>query len=378
MYKDINDKNKPNTNIINICLVLVSLLIVFYILYIWSSFIIPFVIAFFLAFFLNLTYNFFKKHLKSSILSYILSIIVYGFIFWLVYSIINSNINDIIEKAPSYQTKLRSIIDTIVAKIWIQEWEIYKEIWGHINIQSIFSYIASLITNIFSSAWIITFYLVFILLEYKYIDQKLDLMIKDELKQKKLFEVIQEIKKDIKSYFIIKTFISFISASLSYIFMLIVWIDFALFWAFLMFILNFIPNIWSIISIAFPIILSIIQFNNFSYFIFVWLWLILIDALVSSIIDPKLTWSKLNLSPLVILMSLVFWSLIWWIVWAILSVPIMVVLSIVFSKFPQTRWIAILFSEKWEVKWIDFETEFKNNQKQLLDKIRNVYLNLRK
>lgn len=372
------ESNNIDLTIVNISLILIALYLIFYVLYIWASFIVPFVLSIFLAFFLHLTYSFFKKYIKSSILSYFLTFFVFASVFGLIYSIINSNINDIIDKAPNYQEKLRYIVDTTMAKIWIKEWEIYNNAWQHINIQTIFSYIYNLVTSIFGYTWIIIFYLLFILLEYKYLDTKFDLMVKDDAKQEKIFEIIREIKEDVKNYFIIKAFISFLSAFFSYIFMAAIWLDFALFWAFLMFMLNFIPNVWSIISTAFPVVFSLIQFNDLSHFLIVLFGLILIDTIVANILEPKLTWSRLNLSPLVILMALVFWSLIWWIIWAILSVPIMVILSIIFSKFPKTRWISILLSEKWNVKWIDLDTEFQNSKKELLQKIKKTYLRLTK
>ena len=95
------------------------------------------------------------------------------------------------------------------------------------------------------------------------------LVISDEEKRKSVLETINKIKKDTKAYFIIKTIVSFITASLSYIVMLILGLDFAIFWAFLIFVLNFIPNIGSIIALLFPISISLIQYDSFYPFVFI-------------------------------------------------------------------------------------------------------------
>jgi len=78
-------------------------------------------------------------------------------------------------------------------------------------------------------------------------------MISDEEKRTSIIETINKIKQDTKAYFIIKTIVSFITAFLSYLVMKSFGLDFAIFWAFLIFILNFIPNVGSIIALMFPI-----------------------------------------------------------------------------------------------------------------------------
>ena len=93
--------------------------------------------------------------------------------------------------------------------------------------------------------------------------------ITDEQKRLTVQETISKIKRDTKAYFIIKTTVSFITASLSYIVMLLFGLDFAIFWALVIFILNFIPNVGSIIAVAFPISISLIQYDTFYPFILI-------------------------------------------------------------------------------------------------------------
>lgn len=365
--------NKSN-HLLNINLTIISLVIVFYILYIWDTFIIPFVIAFLLAFSLISTYSFFIKIFRYKFLAFIFNIILYAIIFWVMYKIINSNIQDIVSKSWFYQDQFRFLIDKNVSKFWIEEWEFYKKLWSYINFQSIFTNLASMVTNMLWYIWTTLFYLIFILLEHKFFNKKVTLMVENEEKRRKVFEIINKIKKDIKTYFAIKIFISFCSASMYYIVMRTIWLDFAMFWAFLIFILNFIPNIWSIIAIFFPMVLSLIQFDNFSYFFVMVITFVTIEMVMGNIVEPKLTWNKLNLSPLVILLALVFWGSLWGIVGMLLSVPIMVIINIILSKFEQTKPLAILLSEKWDVKsWVDLE--FTRNKILLMQKIEDMFKN---
>ena len=90
---------------------------------------------------------------------------------------------------------------------------------------------------------IILFYVMFILLEYRFFKDKLYLMIVNNSQKIHIIETLEKIKIDVKSYFVIKTIVSFITALLSYIVMTLFDLDFAIFWSILVFILNFIPSI---------------------------------------------------------------------------------------------------------------------------------------
>jgi predicted PurR-regulated permease PerM len=110
-----------NSTLLNINLTIISLVIVFYILYIGASFIIPFVIALLLAFSIISTYSFIKKIIRNPILSFLLSVIFYVVFFWIIIKVINSNVSDIIDKSSFYQDQLRFLIDKNVARFGIKE-----------------------------------------------------------------------------------------------------------------------------------------------------------------------------------------------------------------------------------------------------------------
>jgi len=133
---------------------------------------------------------------------------------------------------------------------------------------------------------------------------------------------------------------------MSYLVMWLFDLDFALFWAMLIFLLNFIPNIGSFIAVCFPLILSLVQYESYYPFFFLLIVLSSIQILMGNIIEPRFMGNRLNLSPLVIIMALGFWGTLWGIIGMLLCVPIMVIVNIILSKFPSTRPIAILLSEK--------------------------------
>lgn len=343
-----NQKEKEDSY--NIPLIIIAAFIIFYTLYIWASFIIPLIIAILFSFAIIWVSNFYQKFKIPKFVSMIFSLWTYILIFWLFWELINSNIDELVKKLPDYQDKISIIIKSFFESTWISQPESLTKVLEKINISQIFKSLLSWVASIFSNTGIIFFYTLFILLEYRYLSDKLTLMVNNKVKRINISDTIDTIKNDTKAYFIIKSIVSLITAILSYFIMLIFWLDFAIFWAFLIFILNFIPNIGSIIALIFPIIISLIQYESFYPFIIITSGLIWVQILMWNIIEPKFMGNKLNLSPLAIIISLSFWWSLWWIVWMLLSVPIMVIINIILAKIPATRPIAILLSEKWELK----------------------------
>ena len=370
------DKLKPmfkkqQNSIIELTFVVILLMLFFYVLVVGASLLIPFIIAVLFSFAIIGLSNFYKKLKVGSFLSYLFSVWTYIFIFWLIWRMIGSNVNELIIKLPEYQNTILEIVSNIFEAIKIPQPTSINQIIAEINLQDIFTSIIGGITTIFSKTGIILFYVLFILLESRHFKEKLPLMFTDDWKRSQIVGIFEKIKKDIKSYFVIKTMVSSVTAILSFCLMIVFGLELAIFWAFLIFFLNFIPSVGSIIAVSFPMLFSLIQFpDSFYPFIFIWSGLIWIQILMWNIVEPRFMGNKLNLSPLVIIIALGFWWTIWWVVGMLLSVPIMVIINIILSKFPSTRSIAILLSEKGELQ-VDNEEEVMKNRKQLFNSVKN-------
>lgn len=347
---------------------LILAVVFFYVLNVWSSLIIPFIVAVLFSFAIIALANFFKIFRIPWLLTLVMSLWVYVGLFWLLWKMIGSNIEELTILLPEYQNKVINLVVSGFAAVGISEPQNINQILAKVNLQDIFTTVISWVTSIFSSAGIILFYVMFILLEHRFFKNKLNLMIWEETRKKQVFEIIEKIKWDVKSYFVIKGVVSFITALLSYIVMKIFGLDFAIFWAILVFVLNFIPSIWSIIAVAFPALLSLIQFEGYYIFIGMTSILVSIQVVMWNIIEPKFMWNKLNLSPLVIIIALWFWWSIWWVAGMLLAVPLMVIINIILAKIPATRAIAILLSEKWELQ-VDGWEEVIKHRRQLFKKM---------
>lgn len=372
MLKKIMNQTKNNSSesgqLLNIVAIIIALFIVFYILHIGASFIVPFIIALLLSFAILWLSNIFKSYRIPWPIAMLLSLACYVGVFWIIWNIINANVQELITKSPEYQIRLRDMIRSGFEYFNIQQPKTVTEYVANIDFISIFQWFGTAIANIFSKVWIVMFYVLFILLEHRYFATKLKAMIRDEKQENKVLSALVQIKTDVKSYFVIKTGVSLITATLSYMVLVFFGVDFALFWAFLIFAFNFIPTIWSVIAVLFPLTLALIQFDSYYSVAFLFTWLAWVQVMMWNIIEPRFVWNKLNLSPLVIILCLGFWWYIWGIIGMILSVPIMVIMNIILSKFESTKPLAVLFSEKWDLK-MDID-ESEKNRKALVKKLK--------
>ena len=142
---------------------------------------------------------------------------------------------------------------------------------------------------------------------------------------------------------------SLITAVISLVIYLSFGVEFALFWALLVFVLNFIPVVGSIIAVILPMIVIAISFDNWVTIISLGVLLTAAQQLVGSFIEPRVAGSALNLSPLVILISLGAWGALWGVLGLFLAVPLTVMLTTVLATFDGTRWVAVLLSQNGKI-----------------------------
>jgi len=336
-------------NIINYTLSAILISLSVYVLYIGKNVLIPLVIAIALWYLIVILTEEFKKIYVHTwkmphALALALSLITFSGVIYAFYVLLNGNINEIISAAPVYQRKLITLIGKIYLFFEIDDLSLIYDLFKNLNFASIItSFLAGITTFAGYVAWIFV-YIVFILIEQTVFDKKLKELTKTNEKLEKINKFIKKINKEIKTYIKIKTFASILTGLLSYIVMTAVGLDFAAFWALLIFFFNYIPNIGSIIGSLFPVFFSLIQFVGFTEFFILTPIIISIQFLIGNILEPKLQGHSLNVSPLVILISLAVWGQIWGVVGMFLCVPIMVITNMILAKFPSTKPIAIMLS----------------------------------
>ena len=198
--------------------------------------------------------------------------------------------------------------------------------------------------DILTNALLILLTVIFILLETSSLPAKLQAALKtpDE-SMRRLHRVLD----NINHYMILKSLMSLLTGLLVGIWLWLLGVDFAMLWAVVAFLLNFVPNIGSIIAAIPTVLLALVQLGPGGA-----LWVaagyLVINTLVGNLVEPRFMGRGLGLSTLIVFLSLVFWGWVLGPVGMFLSVPLTMALKIALDANPQTRPISIMLGPEIE------------------------------
>mgnify|MGYP000471718279 CR=1 FL=1 len=200
------------------------------------------------------------------------------------------------------------------------------------------------VVNVFSYAFLVFIFVLFLLLERQSLIPKLKVAIPNHgwVRMAVMFE---RINRQISKYLTVKSLISISTGILFYLAAVATKLDFAFIIGVLAFIMNFIPTIGSIIVTITTILLAIIQYYpDYASVLYVAVLMGSIQIVLGNILDPRVQGNQLNLSPFVILVSLALWGYIWGIAGMFLAVPITSALQILCANVKELKPIAVLLS----------------------------------
>lgn len=325
---------------------LIATCLVVYVLVIGKEILLPFVVALFIWYLINAFSDslrlLFPRHGK---LRLVVAVTLGLGIFWVPVQLVVNSLPDVVKAAPGYQANIQRLLDSSFQHFNIEPSSLFKQVSSSLSLSDIISKTASGITSLTGNALLILVYLLFLFMEQSTFSRKLSNMFRDKQREASLRQSMQEIYVRVRSYLWVKTQMSLLTALLSYSVMFAIDLDFAAFWALLIFFFNFIPNIGSVLATAFPALLALVQFDTLTPFIITVSVIGGIQFLVGNVLEPRAMGQSLNLSPLVILLALVFWANVWGLIGMFLSVPITVILLILCAQFPATRSVAVLLSQ---------------------------------
>jgi predicted PurR-regulated permease PerM len=152
------------------------------------------------------------------------------------------------------------------------------------------------------------------------------------------------IRNGIERYLWVQTVTGLMIAVASAAILMLVGMQNAVFWGFLILVASYVPIIGGAIGQFLPPLFALVEFNNYWQPGLILVGLTVVQLVVGSIIFPRMQGRSLNLDPVVILLSLSFWGLVWGVPGMFLSTPLTVTVMVVADQFPSTRWMAVLLS----------------------------------
>jgi len=342
-------------SLLSVALTLGIVISTFYVLSIGEHFFVPLVMAVLAVYLVDIVSRLIRRvriadHPVPAVLSVILAFgIIFGLGFALI-EIVAQNAFHVAAAAPKYQARLQQLQGEIFSRVGIEEPPELRQLVKTVDLRSVFTAVAKAVAGVLEDVTLVLIYGLFIMLERRFFPIKVQALFPDPERRKNAIRIMRRIDRDIHTYLGVKTAVSFTSAVLAYILMRIVGLDFAEFWALLIFILHFIPTIGVIVATLLPTLLAAVQFDNLGQFLIIGIGITAIAQLMGNVVEPNVMGESLNLSPLTVIIALIIWGSLWGIVGAFLCVPLTVILVIVLSNFDSTRWVSILLSKTGEIR----------------------------
>ena len=257
-------------------------------------------------------------------------------------ALIGASLDDFLHSLPVYQARLKQGTADLVHWLSSRGIELSElALLNYLDPAKAMAFVARLLSsmgNLLTNGFLIFLTVVFIMLEVSTLSDKCRAAFRNpESSMQHFTSVIQ----DINRYMEIKTLLSLATGIIISIWLAVIGVDYALLWGALAFLLNYVPNIGSIIA-AFPaVLLAVLQLGPGSAMLVI-LGYVIVNIVIGTLLEPRLMGRGLGLSPLVVFLSLVFWGWVLGPVGMLLSVPLTISAKIALDANAGSRWIAVM------------------------------------
>lgn len=303
--------------------------------------ILPFVIAWLLSYLFAPIVRFLVKKKVPTIITTIAVLGIFIGVCSLSILFLNTRIMAFAREYPRYYSQLIDIAKSLTANV-----DLPPDFWSQINWGQragiyLYNFTGSLV-SFFSNLILVIIFLVFLLSGSPYFNYKIKKAFSEE-NSKKVTRIISSISRQISRYLSMQFLISLVTGVMVWAALWLMDVDFAITWGVFAFILNFIPTIGSVIASIPPILVAVVQFYpDFFPAFLVGIQLFIIQQTMGNIVSPKVMGDELNLSPVVILISLLFWGWLWGVMGALLSVPILAAIKIVCDNVESLHVLSVM------------------------------------
>lgn len=306
-----------------------------------QSVILPLIIAWLLSYIIGPAVNFMTQRKIPTLLAVVFILVLVLGVFYLSGMFLYTRISAFTDAYPRYHSRLTELTTTIIARLNLS-WDPLAGVnWGQ-NIGRFLVTLSGSLFNIMSKLVLVVIFLFFILLGKPFFKYKIRKSFTRE-NAEQISQITSSITAQIRRYLTLQFLISFLTGVLVYAALALIGVDFPVTWGALAFFLNFIPTVGSIVATIPPVLLALVQF-------YPTLWpgvislvaVATIQMVIGNGIAPKVMGDQLNLSPVVVLLSLLFWGWLWGIVGALLSIPISAAIKIVCENIETLHPISVM------------------------------------
>lgn len=340
-----------NYNFLAVCLGVIAVFVMGIILLHLKTVLLPFVVALLLSIIFKPIILYLRQKRFPMAISLFGVLVLFFLVLFLVGWVLFASTQSFLIELPKYQGKVAVIASDIESMFigFAQRFNIpvAEFQWSDaIRLSSVTSFVTSgfgTFISFLSTTFLILLFMLFILAGSGELAQKVRYAFPPTYADR-IAVLVSNVDHQVRQYLVTKTLISLGTGAMTWIILLILGVDFPLVWGFVAFVLNYIPNIGSTIAVLFPFALSILQFDSLLIPLAVMIGLGTIQMSLGNIIEPRIMGFSLNLSPLLIIVSLIFWGWLWGLWGMILAVPLTATIKIGLENMETTRAFSILMS----------------------------------
>lgn len=267
---------------------------------------------------------------------------------WGLALLVLASIEEITDNAPRYDQATLDAIQRAAAWFGIETeptWpQLRQSLLERVSVSRLLGSSAGAMLGFASTAAVVVLYAIFLLIEQRALDRKIDRLYADPGHAKRLRTVIRAINDRVGNYLALKTLLGAGLGIITCAAMTWMGLGFAGLAGLVAGLLNYIPYVGSVLGVAVPAALALLGGATPVSLVWLVVGLSVVQFLNGNLLDPYLMGHSLNLSPFVILFSLAVWSTLWGIPGALLAVPFAAIMLIVFQEFEGTRPLAVLLS----------------------------------
>ena len=309
-----------------------------------SSLVVPFLLAVFIAMIVSPLLAWLKSRRVPGGIAIVLIISLILSIGLILGAVIGASVDSFRQDIPVYSAKLSLISESIQQSIAQNGIAIDAEQWQNsFDPSAVMRWVGSTLASfgsVMTNSVLILLTVIFILAENTRFGDKLRMARGDKSSQAWL----AELDTSIHGYLAIKSAISAVTGLLIYVWLTILGVDYAVLWGLLAFLLNFVPTVGSFIAAVPAVLLALVQLGVGSAGLTL-LGFVVVNFLMGSAIEPRWMGKGLNLSPLVVFVSLVFWGWILGPVGMLLSIPLTIIVKIALAANKDTQWISVMLGD---------------------------------
>lgn len=336
------------SKVVAYCLVIIVVFLTGVVLKLAKPVLFPFFLAIFLSFLLFPVLDFLTRLKIPKFVSVLVIVILTFLAIYLFGLLFYTSGKAFASEFPKYGQKIGSILTDIQdqIRVTVPEWEPVNWV-EQLNINKIGGFFLSSLGTFFafmSNLFLIFIFLVFILASRGNLKRKIGNSFGSQ-RSSQIIDVMHKIDIQIQKYLSIKTVISFSTGVIATVVLLLFGVDFAIVFGFFTFILNYIPNIGSLIATALPVTIAVFQFETLWPAFWILIILGSIQMILGNFIEPRVMGQGLGLSTLVVLFFLFFWGWLWGLGGMILAVPTAAIIKIVCQNFSALNFVAQLMSK---------------------------------